>query len=93
MGLGHSWIATGMVRRHMDGPTSCPLCHSAIETLEHLLFECPELALARGHWQSWYRTDLDRKKSAEKTIIKANKQESLMIHLLYRARVQKELSV
>ena len=90
---GHSWIATGMVRRHMDGPASCPLCHSAIETLEHLLFECPELALAREHWQSWYRLELDRKKSAEKTIIKANKQESLMIHRLYRARVQKELAV
>ena len=84
--------ATGMVRRHMDGPASCPLCHSATETLEHLLFECPELALTREQWQSWYRIELDRKQSAEKIIINANKQESLMIHRLYRARVQKELA-
>ena len=44
---GHSQLATGMVRRHMDGPdgpASCPLCCSAIEMLEHLLFESPELS-------------------------------------------------
>ena len=68
---GHSWLATGMVRRHMDGPALSPLCCSAIETVEHLLFECPELALITGHWQSWYRIELDRQNSAES--IKANK--------------------
>ena len=89
---GHSWLTTAMVRRHLGGPAACPLCGSGIETLEHLLYECQELAREREQLQERYGVELERWASAEKFIIRAKKQESLLIHHLYCARVQKELA-
>ena len=89
---GHSWLTTGTVRRHLGGSLTCPLCASGIETLEHFLFECRELIQEREQLQERYGVKLERWTAAEKIISGAGKQESMLIHHLYRARVQKELS-
>ena len=81
-----------MVRRHLGGPAARLLCGSGIETLEHLLYERQELAREREQLQERYRVELERWASAEKFIIRAKKQESLLIHHLYCARVQKEMA-
>ena len=39
----HSFLATGIVRRHTNPDTVCPLCRKAIETVEHFLFKCNAL--------------------------------------------------
>ena len=88
---GHSWLTTGVVRRHSSSLPTCPLCNAARETLEHLMYECPELAQERELSQSRYGTELRRRIPAERFILSADKQESLMIHYIYTTRVRKEV--
>ena len=88
---GHSLVATSMVRRHKE-TVVCPLCRNAIETLEHMLFECDKLKDDRVAAQKIYKTILNRTLPAAELIIIADKPQSLIIHYIYQARVRKELT-
>ena len=90
---GHSWIAGGIARRHARGSAICPLCSDREESLEHFLYECTELLQERSHIERRDGVTIPRKKSPELFILEANYQESLLIHRLYTARVQKEMSL
>ena len=87
---GHSLVATSMVRRHKE-TVVCP-CRNAIETLEHMLFECDKLKDDRVAAQKIYKTILNRTLPAAELIIIADKPQSLIIHYIYQARVRKELT-
>ena len=88
---GHSWVSTGLVRRHLNKETTCPLCLDGIETLEHMLFECVKLKDVREDAQRRYRTKLIRKIPAVEHIITASRQQSLIIQHIYMTRIQREV--
>ena len=87
----HSFLATGIVRRHANPDTVCPLCRKAIETVEHFLFECSALIQERDEAQKRYGTELVRNLAADQLICCAEKSQASMIHYMYKARVQKEI--
>ena len=69
----HSFLATGIVRRHTNPDTVCPLCRKAIETVEHFLFECSALIQERDEAQKRYGTELVRNLAADQLICCAEK--------------------
>lgn len=88
---GHSKISTGMVRRHVEQNSKCPLCRQAIETLEHFMYECVSLESARRQAQSKYDVTMRNEIPAVESIIQADKRETLFIHYLYKTRVRIEV--
>ena len=88
---GHSWIASSMVRRHQEAEMRCPLCLKATETMEHMMFECEKLTEERNEAQEKYQVEIKRELPAEVFIANANTNEGLLIHVIYSARVQKEI--
>ena len=89
---GHSWVTSGIARRHATGTTLCPLCKQLEETLEHFLYECAELKEEREIAEYRTGTKLPRTRTAVRTLMDAGPQEAKLIHQLYKARVEKELS-
>ena len=89
--IGHSVLATGIIRRHTDQSRMCPLCNAAEETLEHLVFECQKLSQIRENVQSFQGITMNRSLGAVEFIIGANRKEELLLHRIYSARVQAEL--
>ena len=89
---GHSWVTSGIARRHATGTTLCPLCKQREKTLEHFLYECAELKEEREIAERRTRTKLPRTRTAVRTLMDAGSQEAKLIHQLYKARVEKELS-
>ena len=89
---GHSWVATGLIRRHAQGSQECPLCQSATETLEHLLFECTELLEERAIAQEKYNAHFTRNTTAVSFLLQANTEQTLAIHYVYTARVRRALA-
>ena len=87
----HSFLATGIVRRHTNPDTACPLCRKAIETVEHFLFECSALIQERDEAQKRHGTELVRNLAADQLICCAEKSQASMIHYMYKARAQKEI--
>ena len=90
---GHSWVAGGIARRHTRTGASCPLCCESEETLEHFLYECAELRQAREDVERKTGVLLPRKREAEAFLLEADLAESQLIHRLYAARIERELSV
>ena len=90
---GHSWLADGVARRHAAKSSICPLCKDGNETLNHFLYECKKLLEERREAEERSKTILQREITAERYIIEAKKEETDLIHLLYRARVRKELDI
>ena len=88
---GHSRLLTGINRRHKEENTVCPLCMKAVETLEHMLFECSELEQQRKTAEEKYGNKLRRNRSGSSLILHASRKEALMIHYIYASRVQIEL--
>ena len=84
-------LATGIVRRHVDPSTVCPLCRKAMETLEHFLFECSELLEDREDAQEAYKILIDRNLPAKQLIWEAGEKQSLVINYVYKARIRKEI--
>ena len=71
----------------------CPLCGDREGTLEHFLYECTELLQDRKEVAEQTGMILPRTKAAEVFIVEADYQESLLIHRLYAARVEKEVNM
>ena len=88
--VGHSWVAGGVARRHA-GSGICPLCNDSEETLEHFLYECSELQDERKEAESRTNVKLVKTQAAVVTLMEAGPHESMLIHQLYKARVQMEI--
>ena len=89
---GHSWVTSGIARRHATGFTLCPLCKQLEETLEHFLYDCAELKEEREIAEHRTGTKLPRTRTAVRSLMDDGSQDAKLIHQLYKARVEKELS-
>ena len=88
--VGHSWVASGVARRHSARTSRCPLCREREETLEHFLYECTKLQEERKEAEARTGVKLQRAQEAVKTLLEAGPWESMLIHQVYKARVRKE---
>ena len=91
--IGHSCLATSLVKRHTNRSEKCPLCEDGIETLEHFIFECQELVQERQEARMRFKIELRRECSATRLFLEASNRETRVIHYIYTARTQKEISL